>query len=400
MAYRTVEILWRPRSSAAWSTFTAARAEAARLCGDLVEIHFRIRRSGKKWPTIGRWQKWAKGKYPGLSAQSVQQIIGEFCEAVASTKALRKNGHEAKYPWKKSKFRDITYTNQDARVRNGFLILPNGKSGALRVKMPEAISLPGRLMEVRLSFGCVRLVCEIAEKAKSDEPKMIGVDLGVNTLIAATDGRKAVLVNGRGIKATVQWRNKSLSEIQEAQAKRTKGGHRWRRLQRRKRRMLDKANRRMRDACHKATRKIADAFPDAKAYVGEAFNDAAIKMGRKTAQTVSQACCGRITHMLDYKMAGAIVVNEAWSSQTCPVCGERAKCNRIFRCRKCGYTAPRDVVGCTNILRTGRDGGMKPGRRVPNSIEWILPVQVSRACPGSSGGHPASSSGNREAPQF
>ena len=392
MSYRTIEIAWLPRSGAAWGVFTAARAESARLWSDLVELHFRVRRSGKKWPTMGRWQKWAKGKYTGLSAQSVQQIIGEFCEAVSSATALRKNGRDVKYPWKKSKFRDITYTNQDARVRDGFLLLPNGKSGTLRVKMP--VNLPGRLMEVHLSFGRVMLVREISEGIKPAEPKVIGVDLGVNTLIAATDGRKAVLISGREVKATIQWRNKCLSEIQGTQSKKTKGSRRWRSLSRRKRQMLAKANNRVKDACHKATRKIADAFPDAKAYVGEAFNDAAQKHGRKTAQTVSQACCGRITRMLDYKLSGAIVVNEAWSSQTCPVCGEKAKCRRSFKCPKCGYAAPRDVVGCTNILRTGRDGGMKPGRRVPNTIHWVLPVQVSRGDLGSSGGHPASSSGN------
>ncbi len=51
-------------------------------------------------------------------------------------------------------------------------------------------------MEVRLSFGVVRLVCEIADACRPQQT-MIGVDLGVNTLIAATDGVKVLLVSGR-----------------------------------------------------------------------------------------------------------------------------------------------------------------------------------------------------------
>ena len=38
----------------------------------------------------------------------MQQIIGEFCEAVNATRHLRKNGHaEARYPWKKRRNRDV-----------------------------------------------------------------------------------------------------------------------------------------------------------------------------------------------------------------------------------------------------------------------------------------------------
>lgn len=51
-------------------------------------------------------------------------------------------------------------------------------------------------MEVRLSYGLVRLICEIPD-APRRKRTTIGVDLGVNTLIAATDGRKVILISGR-----------------------------------------------------------------------------------------------------------------------------------------------------------------------------------------------------------
>jgi putative transposase len=387
VSYRAVETCWKPRSPSAWTTYAAARREAARLWNDLVVRHHRLRRRNLQWPSKARWERWAKGRYPGLSAQSTQQIIGEFCDAVNSTRQLRKNGHlVARYPWRKVRYRDVVYTNQDARIRDGHLILPNGKSGTLRVRLPEGVELPGRLMEVRLCLHRVILVCEVADEARSSGPT-IGVDLGVNTLIAATDGEKAVLVSGREAKATVQWRNKRLASAAAQQSRKTKGSKRWKRLQRRKRQMLAKADRRLKDVMHKATRLVAEEFPHATCYVGEPFNDAARKMGRCQAQQVSQACNRKLLQLLDYKTAGVIAVNEAYTSQTCPVCGERSKQGRTYRCR-CGCWAPRDVIGSANILCIGQHGCLLLGRRVPATIKYLRP-----RCRSSSGGRPASSSG-------
>jgi transposase len=94
--------------------------------------------------------------------------------------------------------------------------------------------------------------------------------------------------------------------------------------------------------------------------------------------------------------------DEHYTSQTCPVCGERNKCQRIYRCRQCGATAPRDVIGATNILCIARHAQLVSGRSVPNAIRWLQPAKYpgprGRPRPGSSGGHLAcSSANNREA---
>ncbi|MBV8076330.1 MAG: transposase, partial [Planctomycetaceae bacterium] len=52
---------------------------------------------------------------------------------------------------------------------------------------------------------------------------------------------------------------------------------------------------------------------------------------------------GSLTNLLSYKLAACIEVEEHYTSQTCPVCGERSKQGRTYRCRRCGYVAPRDV---------------------------------------------------------
>ena len=154
--------------------------------------------------------------------------------------------------------------------------------------------------------------------------------------------------------------------------------------------MLSKANNRVKDLIHKATRKVADFFPYSHAYIGEPFNGAAQKMSRVQAQQVSSASTSKITSQLSYKLTGSVTqVNEAYSSQTCPVCGLRHKCRRIYQC-SCGFKAPRDIVGSLNILSIGKNGGkIVPNKdQVVPSILFKYPENFS----GSSGGSPASSS--------
>jgi len=333
-------------------------------------------------------QQWAKGKFPHLHSQSVQQIIADFCEAVHSARQLRQNGHpDARYPWRYCRYRDIIFTNQGATLKSNRLRLPCGNAGVLFVPLP--VPLPGRLMEARLAYGELQLVCEVPDEACSSQTT-IGVDLGVNTLIAATDGENALLISGRGIKSAIRHRNKTIGHLRSKLSKKIRGSRRSKRLRRQLHQVRGKTHRQILDACHKATHIVATTFPNARCYVGEPFNDAAQRTSRTVSQQVSQAVCGRLTRQLDYKTSGAIQVPEQYSSQTCPVCGKRTKARRWYRCL-CGYEAPRDVVGASNILCIGRYGELRAGQVVVSSRPTYRRLDSFRRR--SSGGHPASRSG-------
>ena len=306
--------------------------------------------------------------------------MGDFCEAIASAEALRRHGEPYEYPQKKPRYRQVIFTNQSAKVRNDTLSLPCGTAGRLTIRIPRGVTLPERLREVRLDYGGVAIVCAIPDAVRTGGPT-IGIDLGVNTLMAATDGEKALLLSGREIKATMQLRNKRLEEITAKQAHKTKGSRRHIRLQRCKYQMLGATKNKIRDLCHKATRKVAEAFPNAKAYMGEPLNDAAQKMRRVQAQTVASACNRKILSLLNYKLAACIEVDERYTSQTCPVCDARSKHRRTYRCF-CGFVSPRDVVGSVNIRTIGIDGAMRPGCSVPNAIQWEHPSKYPGSSPG------------------
>jgi len=395
VSYRVVEIAWLPRTPAEWASFTAARLAAGELWTRMVRIHTRIRVAKWKWPTKAAWERWARGRFPNLSAQSVQQVVADFCGALSATTKARKAGIEtARYPWKtKTRYRDVPYTNQTATIRNGVLRLPHGSGGnaPLHIRVPR--SLPGRLVEVTLAYGSVRLVCEVAEAAEQRPGPLVGVDLGVNTLVAATDGETAVLVSGRGAKAIVQYRNKSNAELRSRIDRCQRCSKRRKRLIRARHRMSDRCSRKLKDTLHKVTRAVASTFPGSPVVVGKPFNDAARKMGRVQAQQVSSASNAKLIAMLAYKMAGATEVPEPYSSQTCPGCGCRSKQRRWYDCAQCGWSAPRDVVGCMNIRAIGLYGEMRTGQSVPFRIAFLRPLRkypaASKDAAGSSGGTPA-----------
>jgi transposase len=254
---------WLPRSKSQWQTFTSARQEAARWWNDRVLGHARIRRMGWKFPSKARWEQWVKRRYPNLSAQTAQQVVAEFNEAVNSARPLGKNGHtEAKYPNGLLRYREVPYTNQDARVREGDLMVPNGSAGRLAARLPDGVELPGGLMEVRLTDGKSMAVCQVPD-APPAAKTTVGVDLGVNRLVAATDGETAGLVSGREAKATVQWPNQKLAGLVSKPSSHPRGSRRHQRLQRRQSKLLDNARNPIKDITHQATAKVQDAFPQA-----------------------------------------------------------------------------------------------------------------------------------------
>jgi transposase len=102
-------------------------------------------------------------------------------------------------------------------------------------------------------------------------------------------------------------------------------------------------------------------------------------MAPKQAQQVSSACNAKIIRQLDYKLWGAIEVSEAYTSQTCPVCGARHKSGRVYQC--CGHSVPRDVIGSINILAIGLNGSIVSGRSVPNAIKWVRPIKNTMKYP-------------------
>ena len=78
-----------------------------------------------------------------------------------------------------------------------------------------------------------------------------------------------------------------------------------------------------------------------------------------SSQKIHQMPTDRVRQMLTYKAKrlgiNVILVNEAFTSQTCPSCGTRNKTNnREYFCVLCGFSYHRDGVGAINIQRIAK----------------------------------------------
>ncbi len=359
-----------------------ARLEAGALWTELVKYHQKARAKKERWPGIEELCKLVQNKYPNLHSHSRYHIIVKFLGAIKTIHTLREKGDkEARYPTKEKKYYTVPYTNQACGVRGNWLILSHGRNGErLYVKIPKNLQFPAdfRFIAANLHFNKIDLVFEMKKPKTSKLDSIVGIDLGINTLISATDGKKDLLISGREVKAINQYRNMKLAELQEKQSKLKKDGRRWKRLQRRKYKMLDKCRVKTKDILHKATRKVANEFPNSQVFIGKAFNKAAQKLNHKTAQQVSEACNGKIIQMLSYKMSKVEPpIEEHYSSQTCPVCGRRKKASRTYTCKSCKYTLPRDVIGAVNIRSIGAHGKIVNIKReeLPSRLTFTHPIK-------------------------
>ncbi|MED1457194.1 zinc ribbon domain-containing protein, partial [Bacillus smithii] len=88
------------------------------------------------------------------------------------------------------------------------------------------------------------------------------------------------------------------------------------------------------------------------------------KRRKNVNQKLSNWSFGKVKQYLEYKCQSKGIkvtfVNEAYSSQTCPVCQRKKKVRtRMYHCH-CGYTSHRDIHGAKNILSQVLYGSFEP----------------------------------------
>ena len=115
----------------------------------------------------------------------------------------------------------------------------------------------------------------------------------------------------------------------------------------------------MKDQNHKISRKIVNMAIKEQVSVIKIEKLTNIRQttrtSRKNAKNLHNWSFYQLQMFIAYKAALAgievVEVNPAYTSQTCPSCGERNKAkDRTYQC-PCGFHAHRDRVGAINIMR-------------------------------------------------
>ncbi|GAB6137978.1 RNA-guided endonuclease TnpB family protein [Halanaerobaculum tunisiense] len=81
-----------------------------------------------------------------------------------------------------------------------------------------------------------------------------------------------------------------------------------------------------------------------------------IDYNSKANQKIHQWLARKIYNLIEYKAQSIGIEvklqDEAYTSQTCPKCGNRYKPkNRNYKCKECGFEYHRDGVGAINIWK-------------------------------------------------
>jgi putative transposase len=394
----------------------ALNAESGRIYSNMLTRHYRLYRKQGIWlaPKSGERLEDALGGPTTLHAHSRDAAQQGFYKACKTAKTCRQAGLDAKYPYHQKRWRTTVWKSTGISRKGETLLLSRARGlSAVSVALPSnLLSLP------QAAFREARLVWDkaarhytwhlVVEDGVSAEPtpgtSTVAIDLGEIHPAALTDGQETCIMSCRALRANQQYTAKRLSEIRAKQAHKHQGSRRWRRLQQRKQRFLAKQRRRARDMEHKVSRAVVTWARErgvATLVIGDVRNVADGKrLNAKSQQKIGLWSHGRQRAYITYKAEAAGIsvhlIEEAYTSQTCPQCLNCSKPKgRVYRCPACGFVGHRDGVGCANLLSqyyTGEPGHVWPtpekyrypfvGKRSPldtRDLAWVPTVGTGRA---------------------
>ena len=331
--------------------------EAGRVYSKVVSLIRKIKRKKGFWLSEKSVKKYMRLRGYNLHSQTVQAIIESYFDSLKSYFQVVKSNPDAKPPKRTPKFFKVRWKSSAISLKDGILKLSNGKGG-----LP--ITLQSTFLPVYVEMYFQRgsyyfsLVYKVHMPPKRDTGKAVAIDMGEIHPIVSHDGQQTIIYNGRALRAIKQYINKFKAHIQSKMDRCVKRSHRWYRLKRIKTKILAKLNAQLKDAEHKITSRFISDCIKAKAdtiVMGKlkGIRNRA-KFSKKSNQKVHQWTFARLQSMICYKaeLAGLKVkfVSEAYTSQTCPRCGNRKKpTNRNYHCNHCGFAYHRDGVGAINL---------------------------------------------------
>ena len=331
--------------------------ESGRLYSKVVSYLRKIHRKKGFWLSEGAMQKCMRLRGYRLHSQTVQAVVSSYYDSLKSYFRVVKSNPNAKPPKRTPRHFKVRWKSSAIRHKDGVVYLSNGKGREPITLKSDALPI---YVELYFQRGCYyfSLVYEVQTPPKRDTGKAVAIDMGEIHPIVSHDGQSTIIYNGREVRAIRQYLNKLKAHFQSKMDRCKQRSNRWYRLKRIKVKILAKLNTQIKDAEHKITSRFISDCIKAKAdtiVIGDLKGiRKRAQFSKKSNQKVHQWAFARIQSMICYKaeMAGLKVkfVSEAYTSQTCPKCGNRKKpANRNYHCNHCGFEYHRDGVGAINL---------------------------------------------------
>jgi len=343
--------------------------ESGKIYTEVMVEHWRVYRKHGVWMSPYTERKYNNRLHvsTNLQAHSKGSAQLAFGDAVKATHALRKAGiSNAKFPHRVKTWRTTSWDKEAIRVKNNIVLLSRARGlEPIRVTLPE--DMQGvKFIEAQLVYNKKKSYYEWhfvtddgIESIARTEGAIVAVDLGEIHPAVMTDGNTALIISARELRATGQGLAKKIANLDSRLSRCKSGSRTYRKLRKAKAKARLKANTRQKDILHKVSRSVVDFAVESNAkeiVIGDIRNISdEVNLGKKTNQKISLWPHGKLTDYVKYKSAALGIAisleNEAYTTQTCPCCGEKQKPRgRVYKCKKCGFVGHRDVVGASNIL--------------------------------------------------
>ena len=280
------------------------------------------------------------------------------------------------------RYRSITYPQDNGSFaivkKNKKQMLKVSRIGGMQIKLHRGIEGKIKTLAIKKTgreyFAIFTAVKEI-EPPKVENINPVGIDMGLNSFIALSDGTK--IEKPKFAKKA----EKHIARWQRLIAKRHKGSKRREKaklnLQRKWERVANQSN----DFAHKLSDKLVNS-----GYTSFAVEDLHIQnmvKNHNLAQSIYNASWNRFIQMLSYKAESAgmevIKVDARNTSKQCSNCGsiqDMPLSIREYNCSRCGMRLDRDINAAINILHRattlGQRGSHAQGESVRPQEEAVL----------------------------
>ena len=313
------------------------------------------------------------------SQNAVRDAAGDFRNWLSSLKRYKRDpsgflGKPKMPSYRKTETRTTEFTNQDCRVRNGYVTFPRIKYRLKLGYIPKGAAL--KCVKIKPYYDSFLILCSFeAEDCVQDEdrPFLAGIDLGVDNIAAITTNEgSALLFKGGDVKAENQYFNKERARLISCATKGhvTKRAVNTRRLSRLSKHREDY----LRDRMHKLSSGIIRFCVEHRIgtiVLGTNKNwKQGSNIGKANNQNFVQIPFTTLRFMLTYKAErmgiNVVMQEESYTSASDFLCGDRIPTygvddqNAVFSGRRVhrglyksgtGVTLNADINGAANILR-------------------------------------------------
>lgn len=293
-------------------------------------------------------------EYATIHSQVLQDIVIRLDKAFKAFFRRIKAGETPGFPRFKgaNRFHSFTYP------QSGFALKENNKvflSGIGAVKIKQHREMAGLVKACTVSEKAgkwyVSFSCIVKKNLLPKTGKAVGIDLGILTLAATSDGDEHR--SPRAYKKA----EKNIAKKQKVVSRRQKGSKRRQKAVRKLQKAHEKAVNIRKHHAHRLARKLIESYD---VIVLEDLEILNMVKNEKLAKSILDMGWGRLREYIIAKAEDAgrmvILVAPHGTSQTCSACGQTVQKTlavRTHRCPACGLVLDRDINAAINILAKG-----------------------------------------------